>query len=110
MYRVAVTNGDHIVYRTDWVNEIDAAKSVLDEWNRYLRRNPGYGESAFIEKKTVLIERLEPRPKVTRDDVIAAAVRVISQLPQYQLEELKRNFDRAEAEAERILNHPGSRQ
>lgn len=59
MYRVALTNGDHIVYRTDWLNDIDDARSTLDEWKRYLSRNPGYGESAFIEKKTVLIERLE---------------------------------------------------
>ena len=45
-----------------------------------------------------------------RDKVIEDAKKTVADMPEHQRESLKREFDRAEAEAERIRTHQGSRQ
>lgn len=45
-----------------------------------------------------------------RDKVIKDAQKTVADMPEHQRESLRREFDRAEEEAERIRTHPGSRQ
>ena len=58
-YRIAITKDNNIVYKTDWLDYLEDARNLRDYWKNYLSRNPGYGEDVFIERKIVLIERLE---------------------------------------------------